>query len=104
MLWHDFLTQAAKHNHMKIKSLVLISFISAVAFYSCKKDSESSTTLNVRMTDGPAAVEEVNIDLRSVEVKLANDSSHWLTLNSNAGIYNLLGLQNGIDTLIGTGT
>jgi hypothetical protein len=28
----------------------------------------------------------------------------WIDLNTNAGIYNLLQLQNGVDTLLATGT
>lgn len=88
---------------MKTKLIALVSFIAAIAFFSCKKETEN-TTLKVRMTDAPVAMEEVNIDLQSVEVKFDKDTTKWLTLTTNAGVYNLLGLQNGVDTLIGQAT
>ena len=88
---------------MKTKLIVLVSFIAAIAFSSCKKESEN-TTLKIRMTDAPTAVEEVNIDLQSVEAKFDKDTTKWLTLDTHAGIYNLLGLQNGVDSLIAQGT
>lgn len=75
----------------------------SIGFVACKKDAENST-LKIRMTDAPLAVEEVNIDLESVEVKFDKDTTKWLTMQTNAGIYNLLGLQNGIDSLIAQGT
>ena len=88
---------------MKTKLIALVSFIAVIALYSCKKEN-GSTTLQVRMTDAPLAVDEVNIDLQSIEVKFDKDTTKWLTLTTNAGVYNLLGLQNGVDTLIGQAT
>jgi hypothetical protein len=35
-----------------------------------------------------------------VRLKFDSDTSNWVTLQTNAGIYNLLALQNGVDTLI----
>ena len=35
---------------------------------------------------------------------MAGDSSQWLILSTNAGVYNLLDFQNGLDTLLATGT
>ena len=88
---------------MKLKNQIFaFSAIAAVIlFFACKKEAGSST-LMVRLTDAPAAYEEVNIDLERVTVKLANDSAGWVELAAVPGIYNLLALQNGIDTLIGT--
>lgn len=84
---------------MKTKLIPFIFLMLVVSFYACKKEGETST-LVIRMTDAPLAVEEVNIDLRSVEVKFDKDTTKWLTLNTHAGVYNLLGLQNGLDSLI----
>jgi hypothetical protein len=56
------------------------------------------------MTDAPAAYDSVNIDLKEVEVKFAKDTNSWVTMQTTPGIYNLLGFQNGIDTLIAQGT
>ena len=56
--------------------------------------------LSVRMTDLPGNYDEVNVDIRGVEVT-GNGGS--VTLNINPGIYNLLDYANGVDTLIATG-
>ena len=55
------------------------------------------------MTDAPVAMEEVNIELLQVNVKFATDTAGWVALQTTPGIYNLLGLQNGVDTLIAQG-
>jgi len=76
-----------------------------MAFYSCSKDNNSGTSnLQVRLTDAPVAYDSVNVDIREVKVNLRDDSTGWVSLNTHAGIYNLLGLQNGVDTLLATGT
>ena len=82
------------------KLLFILSFLSAVfIFISCKKESHG-TTLKVKLTDAPAAYEEVNVDIKEVNVKMDGDTSSWITLPTAAGIYNLLEYQDGVDTLI----
>jgi hypothetical protein len=81
---------------------------SSIAFYSCSKDgsdNQGSSTLHVRLTDAPTAYEEVNVDIREVNIKFSDDSLNtgWITLNTFPGIYKLLDLQNGVDTLLATG-
>ena len=89
---------------MKIKQLSLVLIASTGMLLSaCKKDA-ASTTLYVRMTDAPTALEEVNVDLMQVNVKFANDTAAWVALQTTPGIYNLLGLHDGLDTLIAQGT
>ncbi len=83
---------------------IAIAIISTLAFISCKKESSSGYQFSVHLTDAPAAFEEVNVDIREVKVKLRDDSAGWVSLATNAGVYNLLGLQNGVDTLLATGT
>lgn len=88
---------------MKTKILLPALFMAtALAFVACKKEAQNST-LMLRMTDAPLAVDEVNIDLTGVEVKFDRDTTKWLTMQANAGIYNLLSLQNGVDALIAQG-
>ena len=89
---------------MKLKVLfVSLLSISTIVFYACKKDG-AQTQLRVHMTDAPAAWDQVNIDLKEVQVKLSKtDTSSWLTLQTNAGIYNILEFQNGLDTVIADG-
>jgi hypothetical protein len=88
---------------MKMKPDIAVLFITTFAFIACKKENEQSM-LKVRMTDAPTVAEEVNIDLKEVQVKLDKDSVNWVTLETNAGVYDLLGLQNGIDSVIATGS
>jgi hypothetical protein len=91
-----------------MKKSILIGFIIAIAttvtLIGCKKDKTS--TLQIRLTDAPLAVEEVNVDIRSVKVKFDDDTSNvdgWYSLQTNARVYNLLALQNGVDTILATG-
>jgi Domain of unknown function (DUF4382) len=81
--------------------ILLLAF--CISIVSCKKDS-STSQLNVRMTDAPAVYDEVNVDVREVKVNMRDDSTGWVSLPTNARIYNLLSLQNGIDTLVASGT
>ena len=92
---------------MKILSLA-ISAIIILGYSSCSKnDNSAPSTLQVRMTDAPTALEQVNIDIQSVSIKYrddVNDSTlNFVNLNTTAGIYNLLSLQNGVDTFLATG-
>lgn len=84
---------------MKVKAFSAISLLLAIVFFACSKQSDS-THLKVRLTDAPASFEEVNIDLKEVQVKMDGDTTAWITMQTVAGVYNLLGLQNGVDTLI----
>ncbi len=86
---------------MKTKHLVLglMLFAGLISFMSCKKTNGTST-LQVKLTDAPADYDKVNVDIREVRVNFNGDSTGWISLNTNAKIYNLLGLQNGVDTLL----
>lgn len=58
--------------------------------------------LEIRMTDAPAAYDEVNIEVLSVSVHAENPkNTGWLDYNlRHPGVYNLLDYQNGVDTLL----
>ncbi|MBX2892511.1 MAG: DUF4382 domain-containing protein [Saprospiraceae bacterium] len=91
-----------------MKKVFLITFaLGLVAFFACTKDDNSGTkdlvALHIRLTDGPGDYQQVNVDIKEVRIKAANDTSQWVSLNTNAGIYNLLDFQNGVDTLLATG-
>jgi hypothetical protein len=92
-----------------MKKLILpflfIVTVTAMAVIACSKDSsEKGTTVKIWLTDNPVAAEEVNVDIEQVRVKFREDSLHgWKELDTHAGIYNLLGLQNGVDTLLAAG-
>ncbi len=87
------------------KYATLITFTAIVVFISCSKDSSNNptSTLQIRLTDAPTAFDEVNVEIKEVNVKFSDDSlsnDGWVKLATTSGIYNLLGLQNGVDTLI----
>jgi hypothetical protein len=84
---------------MKLNVFAITCLTSIIVIAACKKDS-SSTALKIKLTDAPASYEEVNVDLQQVNIKFDGDTTSWIALQTNAGIYNLLELQNGVDTLI----
>jgi hypothetical protein len=88
-----------------MKKLIYAALIAAGTVAACNKSADTNATsqVQVRLTDAPFDAEEVNIDLRGVSVLYREDSS-WTNLNTTAGIYNLLDYQNGVDTLIATGS
>ena len=89
---------------MKKIILALTVVVSTLVFYSCNSDSSESGsyTYKVRMTDAPGPYTEVNVDIQAVEITGGNGQT--VTLNTTAGIYNLLDFTNGVDTLIATST
>lgn len=93
-----------KNTFLAALSLLLASTL----ICSCNKDSNGNgqTTLHVRLTDAPVAAEAVFIDIREVRVKFTDDDrdDNWNSLQTNMGVYDLLAYQNGIDTLLATGT
>lgn len=97
---------------MKMKFfLPILTLFSLFLLYSCNKDVQdgNQAKMNIRLTDAPIDLDSVFVDIREVRVKIGNDiadsltDSGWQTLTTNAGIYNLLRLQNGVDTLLATG-
>ena len=105
--WHDFYELSTKIVCMKkssFKYLAALIIIAVVVFVSCSKENSSGTSiLQIRLTDGPTNLAEVNVDIREINVKFSDDTSGskgWVTMPTNAGVYNLLGLQNGVDTLL----
>ncbi len=82
--------------------LLLLAFTLALGMASCKKDT-GQTTLHIRLTDGPGDYQQVNVDIQEIRVKTAQDTSKWILLQTNAGVYNLLDFQNGVDTLLAFG-
>jgi hypothetical protein len=109
-----------KKQHMKrnLKLLFALVITSSLAFVACNKDDSSenttTSTLRIKMTDAPNSFDSVNIDIQEVRVKLSDDSASldststdstgggWRSMETNAGLYNLLDFQNGLDTVIAT--
>src|SRR5882724_8251940 len=79
-------------------------FLCAIALLSsCSNNDTRTATLQVRFTDGPGDFEEVNIDVVDVQVNADSSStgSGWKSLSVKKGVYNLMKLTNGLDTLLG---
>ncbi|MGZ3849077.1 MAG: DUF4382 domain-containing protein [Flavisolibacter sp.] len=104
----------------------------AVFLVACKKEtsgtgSQNPKNLSVYLTDDPCQFDSVFIDIRTVEVKLDTSKEHrdddhfgdkdengdddhehhdsfgyWDTLNIRPGVYNIMKLRNGLDTLLGS--
>jgi hypothetical protein len=83
----------------RIAGFLLLS----VFWLACSNDDQTAR-LNVRLTDAPGDYEEVNIDIQSVEVNREgeNQNTGWTTLEVKNGVYNILELSNGLDTLLAT--
>lgn len=91
---------------MTLRNFSLLFFVAAivVTITACQKENNTGTTnFKVRLTDNPFNATEVNIDIREVRVNLRDDSSGWASLNTIAGIYNILDFQNGVDTVLAQG-
>ncbi len=89
---------------MKTLKFIISTVACIILIWACKKEKASEPVqpshYSVRMTDAPAAYTAVNIDLKAVEL---TGQGKTVTLNTTAGIYNLLNFSNGVDTLIATG-
>jgi hypothetical protein len=81
--------------------LLLLPFL---FFSSCKKESILETgRLNVYLTDTniPPGYDEINLDIRSVEARIGGSTGgDWHSVRTRPGIYNMLRVTGGIDTLI----
>lgn len=73
----------------------------AIAFIvSCKKENQPIRNAKIvfNLTDAPGNYDQVNIDLKQVEVKMKGSS--WLDVTTHAGVYDLIQLTNGVDTMV----
>lgn len=100
-----------------IHSAVVLSIL-LIGLYACTKESSSSlqqgqqanapATAKIYLTDHQTPIfDSVFIDIQKLEVKVEGSNSTndgWITLNINAGVYNILRFRNGLDTLFANGT
>jgi len=82
--------------------------LSSLVFAGCKKDTPSpassggNSQYNMYMTDAPGSYQQVNVNIINAEVN--SSVSGWMALTIHPGIYNLLTLTNGKDTLLASGS
>ncbi len=116
-----------------VKGGIAVMALSAILFSCQKENSGSENIpdgmnrLSVYITDGPADFQQVLVDIQSIDVKIdtcrrnSDDDHHghpgcdddndslynqcqvWQSLNINPGVYDLLTLSNGVDTLLASG-
>lgn len=84
--------------------LFLVALLLALFTFSCKKNSNNlgeQPRLQLRLTDNPPAdIKEVWIDIRQVEIIVGNSAQPVILDGVHAGVYNLLELTGGKDTLL----
>jgi hypothetical protein len=83
--------------------LLISSAFSFALLSSCSEEDGNRARLEIRLTDAPGDYQEVNIDIQGVQVHSENtdNGSGWKSLDISPGVYNLLELTNGLDTLLG---
>lgn len=88
---------------MLIRSFTVLTVLAAILLTvnACQKEKDT-THLTIRLTDNPYNATEVNVDIREVNVNM-QDNGGWQSLTTYQGVYNLLDLQNGIDTVLAQG-
>jgi hypothetical protein len=117
-----------KHLRRVCLALGIFSF-TFIILYSCQKQKadlnipEGQQRVRIRLSDNPVNYQAVYVDIQQVLVQVIPDScrgrgddnhndcydddeyrcSVWDTLDIRPGVYNLLDLSNGADTLLATG-
>jgi hypothetical protein len=87
----------------------IVCFVACLLFASCNKNNSNEITGNASMsiylTDDPSPYDEVNIDIQAVEVNASDSTENgWVELPMpRKGVFNLLHLRNGLDTLLASG-
>lgn len=85
---------------IRVVGLLCVALVLMVSACS----DEDKAKIEVRLTDAPGDYEEVNIDIQDVQInRTEGTSTGWESIDiDNKGVYNLLDLTNGLDTLLGT--
>ena len=79
---------------------VIVLFIAVLS--TCTKDKGNlTTTMYVRMTDSPGYYRAVYVDVKAIEAH--TDEGGWMDLQTNAGVYDLISLTNGIEVMLAKG-
>ena len=87
------------------RTTMMLIIISAFVF-SCDNSNDDLTgksKLRISLTDSPGDYKAVYVDIQEIRINATDEeNSGWVTLeNINAGVYDLMKLTNGVDTLLG---
>lgn len=87
----------------KTAKIFLLGLIAVFLVCCDSDDDDKPAKVQIWLTDAPGDYQEVNIDLQEVKVHVGDndEESGWQSLPTKEGIYNLLDLTNGLDTLLG---
>jgi hypothetical protein len=86
------------------KICVLLFSVGLLVFLTSCDNEPGNAKIEVWLTDAPGDYQEVNVEVIGVEVHSdeGGQAEGWKTLSVTPGVYNLLELTNGLDTLLGT--
>lgn len=92
-----------------LKLIPILAIAITLVISSCSKDElDGKSQMTVKMTDAPAAYDSVLVEVDHVEVHYADgdendNASGWVSLQTNAGVYDLLQLRNGVTVVLADG-
>ena len=88
---------------MKKNPFFALAAFAALSLTSCKEDNEGTARLQVRLTDAPGDYQAVHVDIKGIEINSGDGETGWVGLKHvHPGVYNLLKLTGGLDTLLAT--
>lgn len=92
-----------KHSSFWLSLAVLAATIFSFAACSKDDDPQGSSNVTFRLTDGPGLYDAVYVDIKEIQVQ--TNAGGWVTVTpARQGVYDLLKLRNGMDTLLSTAT
>lgn len=91
-----------KNEMRRIKWVAVIALMTGFAACNNNNSTPGNAKVNIHLTDSPADYSKVNIDVQSISLLSADSagSDSVIDLGAQAGVYNLLDLTNGLDTLL----
>ncbi len=79
-------------------AMTILVVATSVMFVACKRDKSGSARLRILLHDMPTNYDSVKVEI--LEVRIHSNENGWTNLQTQGGIYDLLTLQNGVDTLL----
>jgi hypothetical protein len=84
-----------------LKPFLVVLLAASCIVYSCNQESTNDySTLTISLTDNPGNYDNVFVEVVGVEVH--TDGNGWESMPVDTAVYDLLTLQNGVDTVLVT--